>query len=277
MCFESQAVVVFERVGPADSGTLYRWRRTLNESVSWLSAVESFWSEGTPFIFRESAFSKGTPFLFRGIPFRLQNETGFQIRERDPNWEELIRGSVFHLCPRGNGPTSYRLFESLQAGTIPIYIWEEVRLLPFYATHFTFLFFTLSSSPSSSFSPLSSLFLLRFVYFPSPTLLSFSSFFLLVFSLSSTFYGSFFAHIFLLIFLLFPHCFLPFVSFSSPSLLLSSCYLDLLYRNIIKFLLLAALEACPALLLLDWVKRPGCRQQTSVLKLFLETVCTSSV
>lgn len=62
---------------------------------------------------------------------RLQNETGFQIRERDPNWEELIRGSVFHLCPRGNGPTSYRLFESLQAGTIPIYIWEEVKWLPF--------------------------------------------------------------------------------------------------------------------------------------------------
>ena len=37
--------------------------------------------------------------------------------------------SVFHLCPRGHGPTSYRLYEALQADTIPIYIWEHVRNL----------------------------------------------------------------------------------------------------------------------------------------------------
>jgi hypothetical protein len=35
--------------------------------------------------------------------------------------------SVFHLCPRGNGPSSYRLYEALQADTIPIYIWDEVH------------------------------------------------------------------------------------------------------------------------------------------------------
>ena len=57
----------------------------------------------------------------------VQNETGFSIQERVAGWEALIQGSVFHLCPRGNGPTSYRLYESLQAGTIPIYIWEEVQ------------------------------------------------------------------------------------------------------------------------------------------------------
>lgn len=57
----------------------------------------------------------------------MQNETGFTIQERVGGWEALIQGSVFHLCPRGNGPTSYRLYESLQAGTIPIYVWEEVR------------------------------------------------------------------------------------------------------------------------------------------------------
>jgi len=43
-----------------------------------------------------------------------------------PDWEALIHGSVFHLCPRGNGPSSYRLYEALQADTIPIYIWEGV-------------------------------------------------------------------------------------------------------------------------------------------------------
>lgn len=57
----------------------------------------------------------------------LNGTAGFHITERDPFWEDLIRSSHFHLCPRGNGPTSYRMYESLQAETIPIYIWAEVR------------------------------------------------------------------------------------------------------------------------------------------------------
>jgi hypothetical protein len=56
----------------------------------------------------------------------LQNLTGYHIRDRDPHWEKLIHSSAFHLCPRGNGPSSYRLYEALQADTIPIYIWDEV-------------------------------------------------------------------------------------------------------------------------------------------------------
>lgn len=62
---------------------------------------------------------------------KLQNVTGFDIKERVPDWQAMIRGSVFHLCPRGNGPSSYRQFEALQAGTIPIYIWDQVKWLPF--------------------------------------------------------------------------------------------------------------------------------------------------
>lgn len=56
-----------------------------------------------------------------------QNLTGYHIHDRDPFWEKLIHTSVFHLCPRGNGPSSYRLYEALQADTIPVYIWDEVR------------------------------------------------------------------------------------------------------------------------------------------------------
>lgn len=64
-----------------------------------------------------------------GVQMRelLNGTAGFHITERDPFWEDLIRSSHFHLCPRGNGPTSYRMYESLQAETIPIYIWSEVR------------------------------------------------------------------------------------------------------------------------------------------------------
>ncbi len=57
----------------------------------------------------------------------LNGTEGFAVSDRVPDWEALIRDSDFHLCPRGNGPTSYRLYESLQAETIPIYIWAEVR------------------------------------------------------------------------------------------------------------------------------------------------------
>ena len=56
----------------------------------------------------------------------LNGTAGFHITDRTPHWEALIRTSEFHLCPRGNGPTSYRMYESLQAETIPIYIWSEV-------------------------------------------------------------------------------------------------------------------------------------------------------
>ena len=43
---------------------------------------------------------------------------------------EMINQSHFSICPRGFGPTSFRLYESIQAGTIPIYISDEY-FLPF--------------------------------------------------------------------------------------------------------------------------------------------------
>ncbi len=42
-------------------------------------------------------------------------------------WRELIRQSEFALCPRGRFPTTSRMFEALQAETIPIVIWWNVR------------------------------------------------------------------------------------------------------------------------------------------------------
>lgn len=37
----------------------------------------------------------------------------------------LIQSSVFTLCPRGFGPTSFRIQEALQYGSIPVYISDE--------------------------------------------------------------------------------------------------------------------------------------------------------
>ena len=58
---------------------------------------------------------------------KLNGTEGFDIQRYTDDWQQLIRDSEFQLCPRGKGPTSYRLYESLQAETIPIYIWWRVR------------------------------------------------------------------------------------------------------------------------------------------------------
>ncbi len=47
------------------------------------------------------------------------------------DWRELIRQSEFGLCPRGRFPTTARMFEALQAETIPIVIWWNVRAQPY--------------------------------------------------------------------------------------------------------------------------------------------------
>ncbi len=47
------------------------------------------------------------------------------------HWEQIMRDSTFSLCPRGWGPTSFRLFESVQNGSIPVIIWDDTLFLPY--------------------------------------------------------------------------------------------------------------------------------------------------
>lgn len=43
-------------------------------------------------------------------------------------FECLMDNSCFALCPRGYGPTSYRLYEAIQMGCVPVYIGDEFWL-----------------------------------------------------------------------------------------------------------------------------------------------------
>jgi hypothetical protein len=52
-------------------------------------------------------------------------------RDRVRVFEEVTEQSYFTLCPRGYGKTSYRFYEALQLGSIPIYISDE-HWLPFF-------------------------------------------------------------------------------------------------------------------------------------------------
>ena len=58
---------------------------------------------------------------------KLNQYPGYNITRKVDDWQQFIQESEFHLCPRGYGPTSYRLYECLQAETIPVYIWAKAR------------------------------------------------------------------------------------------------------------------------------------------------------
>jgi hypothetical protein len=46
-------------------------------------------------------------------------------------YKEILNRSIFTLSPRGFGYTSFRMFEAILSGSIPIYVWEDKCALPF--------------------------------------------------------------------------------------------------------------------------------------------------
>jgi hypothetical protein len=57
----------------------------------------------------------------------LNNKNEYLISESCgfPKFKETMERSVFALCPRGYGKTSFRINESLNLGAIPVYIYDE--------------------------------------------------------------------------------------------------------------------------------------------------------
>lgn len=49
--------------------------------------------------------------------------------ERADLFKQVTQRSIFSLCPRGYGATSYRLYEAMQLGAIPVYV-SDKHLLP---------------------------------------------------------------------------------------------------------------------------------------------------
>jgi glycosyltransferase involved in cell wall biosynthesis len=63
----------------------------------------------------------------------LSQKDGFFISQSNGfnNFKEIMERSIFSLCPRGYGKTSFRINESLNLGSIPVYIYDE-PWVPFY-------------------------------------------------------------------------------------------------------------------------------------------------
>lgn len=61
--------------------------------------------------------------------FYLHDTGSSGISKKDvKRFRELVGNSLFGLCPRGYGPTSFRLYETIQMGCIPIIISDEFWL-----------------------------------------------------------------------------------------------------------------------------------------------------
>jgi hypothetical protein len=73
----------------------------------------------------------------RSAIFRIKWQEGWYISNADHNLHSYcnrLGRSIFTLCPRGFGPTSFRIQEALQYGSIPVYISDEFVIphnLPF--------------------------------------------------------------------------------------------------------------------------------------------------
>ena len=72
---------------------------------------------------------------------KLKSESNFYIKniesmnsnislENQKIFNQTMSKSYFSLCPRGYGPTSFRLYESIVAGVVPVYI-SDNHFLPF--------------------------------------------------------------------------------------------------------------------------------------------------
>jgi hypothetical protein len=50
-------------------------------------------------------------------------------QQKSENFKQITQNSMFSLCPRGYGATSYRLYEAIQLGAVPVYV-SDKHLLP---------------------------------------------------------------------------------------------------------------------------------------------------
>lgn len=63
----------------------------------------------------------------------LNNNNKYLLSETKnvDEYKNIINRSTFTIAPRGYGYTSFRLYEAINANSIPIYIWENKISLPF--------------------------------------------------------------------------------------------------------------------------------------------------
>jgi hypothetical protein len=144
---------IFFTIVQYDGGTLIKLKncRIFSCSGDFLSPIgENSFYEPIPLICAEhpnkNIINKKYKVTFCGrithgirekIFFNLKSQKDYFLYETLSNkfsdidtqiFRYLINNSIFTLCPRGYGPTSFRLYESIQMKSIPIYVSDEFWL-----------------------------------------------------------------------------------------------------------------------------------------------------
>ena len=52
-------------------------------------------------------------------------------RYQGKGWKNVLRSSQFCMAIRGNSRTSFHMYEALQAGCIPVYVYDDLPWLPY--------------------------------------------------------------------------------------------------------------------------------------------------
>lgn len=74
-----------------------------------------------------SSLKKDTDFVFITDSMWTPNVSV----DKQRSFVETTCNSRFVLCPRGYGRNSFRFYEVLQLGCIPIYVWDDIEWLPY--------------------------------------------------------------------------------------------------------------------------------------------------
>ena len=63
--------------------------------------------------------------------FAHARQLSTEVCTHEQQWQDHIARASVGMCPRGFGRTSYRLTETIQLGTVPWYVYDDVEWLPY--------------------------------------------------------------------------------------------------------------------------------------------------
>jgi hypothetical protein len=72
-----------------------------------------------------AALAGRSEYVFRDVPGAWRALSPDEAASRTASFVDLLHRSQFALCPRGYGRTSFRLYEAMQLGAVPVYIYDE--------------------------------------------------------------------------------------------------------------------------------------------------------
>jgi hypothetical protein len=72
-----------------------------------------------------AALSRRREYLIRDVTPVWGEADARSLAEKTAEFIDTLCRSVFALCPRGYGKTSFRLYEAMQLGCVPVYLYDE--------------------------------------------------------------------------------------------------------------------------------------------------------